>query len=75
MKDATPQTIYLKDYKVPEFLIDKTSLVFDLQDENCRVNSVLSVRRNTDSQQTSAPLFLHGGPELDLQVYKLMAKN
>ena len=67
MRDATPQTIYLKDYQVPEFLIDKTSLVFDLQDEYCRVSSTLSIRRNPESSQSSGPLFLHGGMELDLQ--------
>ena len=67
MRDATPQTIYLKDYQVPEFLIDKTSLVFDLQDEFCRVSSTLSIRRNPESSQSSGPLFLHGGMELDLQ--------
>ena len=67
MRDATAQTIYLKDYQVPDFLIDKTSLVFDLYDEYCRVSSVLTIRRNPDSQKTSAPLFLHGGLGLDLQ--------
>ena len=67
MRDATPQTIYLKDYQVPEFLIDKTSLVFDLQDEYCRVISTLSIRRNPESSQSSGPFFLHGGMELDLQ--------
>ena len=53
MRDATPQTIYLKDYQVPEFLIDKTSLVFDLQDEYCRVSSTLSIRRNPLSERGS----------------------
>ena len=71
MKDAIPQTIYLKDYQVPEFLIDKTSLVFDLNDDHCRVNSELSIRRNPNSKITSAPLFLHGGSELDLQFIKV----
>lgn len=67
MKDATAQTIYLKDYQVPEFLIDKTHLVFDLNDEFCRVSSSLSIRRNPESQSSSSPLFLHGGAELELQ--------
>ena len=58
MRDAIPQTIYLKDYQVPEFLIDKTSLVFDLNDEYCRVSSELSIRRNPSSKSTSAPLIL-----------------
>ncbi len=67
MRDATPQTIYLKDYKVPEFLIDKTKLVFDLNEDYCQVNSVLTIRRNPASQSSSASLFLHGGKDLDLQ--------
>ena len=67
MKDATAQTIYLKDYQVPEFLIDKTHLVFDLNDEFCQVSSSLSIRRNPESQSSSSPLFLHGGAELELQ--------
>ena len=71
MRDATPQTIYLKDYQVPEFLIDKTSLVFDLNDEYCHVSSELSIRRNPSSKLTSAPLILHGGTELDLQQIKI----
>ncbi|MDG2019075.1 MAG: aminopeptidase N, partial [Porticoccaceae bacterium] len=71
MKDATPQTIYLKDYQVPEFLIDKTSLVFDLNDDSCRVTSSLNIRRNPESQLTAAPLFLHGGSELDLQLIEV----
>ncbi len=71
MRDATPQTIYLKDYQVPEFLIDKTNLVFDLHEKFCRVTSALSIRRNPESQKNSAPLFLHGGIELDLQQLKI----
>jgi aminopeptidase N len=67
VRDATPQTIYLKDYKVPEFLIDKTKLVFDLNEDYCRVNSSLTIRRNPDSQSSSASLFLDGGKDLDLQ--------
>ena len=67
MKDATPQTIYLKDYRVPEFVIDKTNLVFDLNDQHCRVSSSLAIRRNPRSQHAKSALFLHGGPELDLQ--------
>ena len=71
VRDATPQTIYLKDYQVPEFLIDKTNLVFDLHEQFCRVTSALSIRRNPESQKTLAPLFLHGGLELDLQQLKI----
>ena len=67
MKDATPQTIYLKDYQVPEYLIEKTELVFELNKDDCKVSSMLHVRRNPDSQLNQSDLFLHGGSELDLQ--------
>jgi aminopeptidase N len=67
VRDATPQTIYLKDYRVPDFVIDNTDLVFDLNEEHCRVTSALGVRRNPDSQTQSAALVLNGGAGLDLQ--------
>jgi aminopeptidase N len=67
VKDATPQTIYLKDYQVPEYLIEKTELVFELNKDDCKVSSMLHVRRNPDSQLNQSDLFLHGGSELDLQ--------
>ena len=67
MKDATPQTIYLKDYQVPEYLIEKTELVFELNEDNCKVSSTLHIRRNPDSHSKQSDLFLQGGSELDLQ--------
>ena len=67
MKDATPQTIYLKNYRVPDFLIDNTDLVFDLHKDYCRVTSALTLRRNPDSQNQTAALTLNGGSGLDLQ--------
>ena len=41
MKDALPQTIYLKDYKVSPFLIETTDLVFDLGDQQTCVTTRL----------------------------------
>ena len=67
MKDALPQTIYLQDYRVSAFLIDKTDLVFDLGEENTRVTATLAVRRNPDSDEPCADLVLHGSEGLDLQ--------
>ena len=71
MKDATPQTIYLKDYQVPEYLIEKTELVFELNEDNCKVSSILHIRRNPNSQSKQSDLFLQGGSELDLQQVSL----
>jgi aminopeptidase N len=67
VKDATPQTIYLANYQVSPFLIDKTDLVFDLNDEHCIVTCKLALRRNPESTETSAPLVLNGGSGVELQ--------
>ena len=46
MRDAAPQTIYLDDYKVSPFLIEKTDLVFDLGEDSTRVTASLKVARS-----------------------------
>lgn len=59
MKEATPRTIYLKDYSPPDFLIDETVLRFELGDETTRVVSHLRIRRSATAD-TAAPLVLDG---------------
>ena len=60
MKDLEQQskTIYLKEYKKPDFLISHVELTFDLDEEQTRVYSVLQVTRNTSDE--AAPLILMG---------------
>ena len=60
MSDVNPQTIYLKDYTVPDFLIRCVDLSFSLAEENTRVISRLTLKRNPDSQTGDAPLILAG---------------
>ncbi|MEJ2443576.1 MAG: aminopeptidase N [Exilibacterium sp.] len=60
MRDAQPQTIYLKDYRAPDYLIDKTELSFDLREDLTRVVSRLTMRRNPQAGAGAAPLVLHG---------------
>jgi len=67
MKDALPQTIFLQDYKVSAFTIDKTDLVFDLGVEQTRVTATLTVARNPLSDEQNADLVLHGSQGLSLQ--------
>ncbi len=59
----TPQTIYLKDYKAPDYWIDHVSLIFDLEATQTRVTSRLVVRRNGDHTR---PLVLDGSDVLAL---------
>jgi aminopeptidase N len=67
MKDALPQTIYLQDYKVSPFEIEKTELVFDLGNDHTKVTATLSILRNSLSDEQGADLVLHGSEGLDLQ--------
>ena len=67
MKDALPQTIYLKDYQVSPFLVDTTDLLFDLGDEQTRVTTKMAVRRNPDSSDKTGALELNSKGDVQLQ--------
>ena len=56
--DQAIKTTYLKDYQVPDFLIDKTYLEFDLVDNATIVTSKLILRRNPASANQQASLKL-----------------
>ncbi len=60
MRDATPQTIYLKDYNVPEYLIESVDLNFILDEQCTRVVSRLCLQRNPDSDHSGDALSLMG---------------
>ncbi len=66
MRDAQASTIYLKDYRVPDYLIDETELRFELFETHALVHSNLRFRRNPQSERLSAPLVLDGC-ELELK--------
>ena len=65
MKDSTPRSIRLADYRPPPYLIDHVSLRFDLRETGTRVFSFMRLRRNPASEVTES-LLLHG-EGLDLQ--------
>jgi len=60
MRDANPQTIYLKDYTPPDYLIHSVALNFSLADEGTRVVSRLTLSRNPASQSSETALVLAG---------------
>ena len=60
MKDGNPQTIYLKDYAVPDYLISHVALDFELDAEHTTVVSRLLMARNPASAQTGQALVLEG---------------
>jgi aminopeptidase N len=58
MTDAAPQTIYLKDYTPPAYLVDEVHLTFKLAPSSTRVISRIRFRPNPDAASTN--FFLHG---------------
>jgi len=60
MRDAEPRAISLKEYQVPDFLIDKTHLHFELHPDSTKVTSELKMRRNPQSDHKDAELVMHG---------------
>ncbi len=60
MPDSAPTPIRLRDYRVPDFLIDEVDLVFDLREDGTIVTSRLGIRRNPAAETGTAPLVLDG---------------
>lgn len=55
-----PQTIYLKDYTIPDYLIHNVALTITLDEENTEVISRLVMMHNPASYSTETSLTLHG---------------
>ncbi len=58
MRDAAPQTIYLKDYTPFGYIVDSVHLTFDLAAHATRVTSRIAFRPNPDASDRT--FFLHG---------------
>ena len=66
MREGQPKAIYLKDYKVPPYLIEETYLHVDINEDVTTVTSTLKVRRNPDAvEEDTANLLLDGSTDLD----------
>ncbi len=58
MKTDTPQTVYLKDYTVPAYLVDTVDLDLDIHPGVTTVTATLAIRRNP--AVADQPLILDG---------------
>ena len=67
-RDSQPTTIFLSEYRPPDFLIATTKLSIALGSEETRVTSELAVSRNPAAEDRAAPLVLHA---VDLQILSL----
>ncbi|WP_415905601.1 aminopeptidase N [Neptuniibacter sp. QD48_55] len=61
-----PTVIYLKDYKVPSYLIETTDLRFQLFEQETLVTAELKISRNPKCEDSAPKLVLFGHPELEL---------
>ncbi len=60
MRDAAPQTINLKDYTPPAFLISSVNLDVDIREARVTVRATLKVARNPARGDSQEPLVLDG---------------
>jgi aminopeptidase N len=60
MTTQTPKTIHREDYTVPAYKIHDVKLHFSLDAENTKVLSMLTLQRNSESENQTADLVLHG---------------
>jgi aminopeptidase N len=74
MREHTPNTVYLKDYTPPDYLIETVDLFFELDEENTRVTSKLRIRRNPESPGEHRELELDG-EQLVLESIRLNGRN
>ncbi|HMA88021.1 MAG TPA: aminopeptidase N [Burkholderiales bacterium] len=66
MREPQPQTIHLKDYAPPPFLVERVALDVDIRADDALVSAELRVRRNPLAADPKAPLVLDGD-ELELR--------
>ncbi|MDR8013718.1 aminopeptidase N [Ectopseudomonas guguanensis] len=60
MRTEQSKTVYLKDYQVPDYLIDETHLTFELFEDHSLVHAQLVMRRNPEAGAGLPKLVLDG---------------
>ena len=60
MREPTPQTIHIKDYQAPAFLVPEIALDFDIFEDHTLVKARLTLERSAAAQDPAAPLVLFG---------------
>ncbi|MFV9654345.1 aminopeptidase N [Pseudomonas sp. NY15366] len=70
MRTEQSKTVYLKDYQVPDYLIDETHLTFELFEDHSLVHAQLVMRRNPEAG-AGLPKLVLDGQQLELLHLKL----
>jgi aminopeptidase N len=58
--DTSHKTVFLKDYRPPDYLVETVMLEFELEETRTRVRSLLTVACNHDKCEGIRPFVLHG---------------
>ncbi|BCG23554.1 aminopeptidase N [Pseudomonas tohonis] len=66
MRTEQPKVIHLKDYQAPDYLIDETTLTFELHEDHTLVHAQLVMRRNPERADGSLPALVLDGQQLEL---------
>jgi len=56
-----PKTIYLKDYRQPEFIVDRIDLTFEIDTHQTKVTSLLNIHKHEDLKNKPIPLVFDKG--------------
>ncbi|CCK80499.1 aminopeptidase N [Desulfobacula toluolica] len=67
-----PKTIYLKDYKPAEFIVDRVDLTFDIKDNQTKVTSILNIHKNFDIADKNTSLVFDKG---DFEISSVIANG
>lgn len=70
MTQKKPNTVYLKDYRPPAYLVETIDLTFDLYDSHCLVKSTLHSTLNSSQANPGTP-FVCDGENLELLSLRL----
>ena len=71
----THKTIYLKDYRPPDYCIETVNLEFDLDETRTRVKSLMTVVCNHDTCEGIHPHALPGDPGYHLHSAELSFRH
>lgn len=58
----TPETIYLKNHRPAEFMVDAIDLTFEINEDQTRVTSVMQIHKNKDAPGEHPSLIFDKGP-------------
>jgi len=71
MSDNQPNVIYLKDYQVPSYLIERTALDFHLGEDTTKVTAVLKVTKNPECKLDNPTFDLFGHDSLEAELMQI----